>query len=74
MYLEQSLSVDIVHRVLELGQMFDLPSLSDAAQRFAVSNFEALRTSAVFMSEVGVEHLLRDINDPSVSSLANQVT
>ena len=23
--------------------------------------------------EVGVEHLIRDVNDPSVSSLANQV-
>ena len=23
--------------------------------------------------EVGVEHLLRDVNDPSVSTLANQI-
>lgn len=29
---------------------------------------------ALEAEEVGVEHLLRDINDPSVSSLANQVT
>lgn len=31
-------------------------------------------TGALEAEEVGVEHLLRDINDPSVSSLANQVT
>lgn len=29
---------------------------------------------ALEAEEVGVEHLLRDINDPSVSSLANQVS
>jgi len=28
---------------------------------------------ALEAEEVGVEHLLRDINDPSVSTLANQV-
>lgn len=32
-----------------------------------------LLAGALEAEEVGVEHLLRDINDPSVSSLANQV-
>ena len=34
---------------------------------------DVVRTRANFLVQVGVEHLLRDINDPSVSSLAEQI-
>ena len=49
------------------------PHTFPAPPPFCADGVSILLTGALEAEEVGVEHLLRDINDPSVSSLANQV-